>query len=188
MSEKPSKHYKSNAQLDIEDRHNRRLTQRQKKFAQYFVEGQHTNRNCALMAGYTESSASVVAGYLLDPKRYPHVVEYIAELQEEQERKYGVTLQGQLKRLHQLSRGAEDAGQFSAAINAEKVRSALGGLTIDRRETVNVIDQMTRDQIVQRLADLQKKYPQAFAVVEGQYQDVTDAQMIEHKEEDDGMA
>lgn len=168
--------YKSEAQIDVEDRYNRRLTQRQKRFAELFVEGQYSNRNCAIQAGYAESSAHVVANYLLNPKEYPHVVEYIAELQEERERKYGVTLQGQLKRLYQLSRGAEDAGQYSAAINAEKIRSALGGLTIDRRETVNTIDDMTRDQIVQRLADLQSKYPQAFAVIEGQYKDVTDGQ------------
>jgi len=182
--EKKVKHFKSKQELDIEGRHDRRLTQRQKKFAQIFVEGQHSNRNAALLAGYAETGASTVAQYLLDPKRYPHVVEYIAELQEEQERKYGVTLQGQLKRLYDLSRGAEDAGQFSAAINAEKIRAALGGLTIDRRETVNVIDQMSRDQIVARLADLQKKYPQAFAVIEAQYEDVTDAKVLEDKTED----
>jgi len=177
------KHWKDDKQLDIEERHDRKITQRQKKFARLFVEGQHTNRNCAILAGYAESSASDVVAYLLDPKRSPHVVEYIAELQEEHERKYGVTLQGQLKRLYDLSRGAEDAGQFSAAINAEKVRAALGGLTIDRRETVNVIDQMSRDEIIGRLAQLQKKYPQAFAVVEAQYEDITDAKVLEHKPE-----
>jgi hypothetical protein len=71
-----------------------------------------------------------------------------------------------------LSAGAEDQGQFSAAINAEKIRSALGGLTIDRRENINTLDQLSRDDIVARLADLQKKYPQAF-VIEGQMKDVT---------------
>ena len=64
----------------------------------------------------------------------------------------------------------EEAGQFSAAINAEKIRSALGGLTIDRREQVNRLDDMSRADIVARLADLQKKYPNAF---EGEYKDVT---------------
>ena len=46
-----------------------------------------------------------------------------------------MTLVNQLKRFDELSHAAEDAGQFSAAINAEKIRSSLGGLTIDRRET-----------------------------------------------------
>ena len=59
-------------------------------------------------------------------------------------------------------------------INAEKIRSALGGLTIDSRENINTLDQLSRDDIVARLSDLQKKYPQAF-VIDGQTdKDVTD--------------
>ena len=86
--------------------------------------------------------------------------------------------------LHQLSAGAEEAGQFSAAINAEKIRSALGGLTIDRRENINTMDQLSRDEITARLALLQKQYPQAF-LIEGQYKDITDEQgtrseLLEH--------
>jgi hypothetical protein len=77
-----------------------------------------------------------------------------------------------LERLHKLSLGAEEAGHFSAAINAEKIRSALGGLTVDRRENVNTIDQLSRDEIVARLAKLQEQYPQAF-VIDGTAKDVT---------------
>ena len=66
----------------------------------------------------------------------------------------------------------EEAGQFSAAINAEKIRAALGGLTVDRREQVNTIDALSREEIVGRLADLQKRYPQAFQI-EGTAKDVT---------------
>jgi len=85
---------------------------------------------------------------------------------------------GQLERLHKLSLGAEDEGQFSAAINAEKIRSALGGLTIDRRETTHSLDQLSRDEIVARLDDLRKKYPQAF-VIDAEYKDVTDDERSE---------
>ena len=37
------------------------------------------------------------------------------------------------------------------------------------------MDQLSRDEIVSRLADLQKKYPQAF-VIDAEYKDVTDEQ------------
>ena len=99
-------------------------------------------------------------------------MEYVQELREERQRRYGVTTIGQLERLYKLSSGAEEAGQFSAAINAEKIRSALGGLTVDRREQINTIDQMSRDEITARLAALQKQYPQAF-VIEGTAKDIT---------------
>ena len=149
-----------------------KLTNRQKTFAQKIVEGIYSNAECARLSGYSVERANEYASRLLNGRDYPHVLEYITELREERERKYGVTLIGQLERLHKLSLGAEENGQFSASINAEKIRCALGGLTIDRRETTHTIDQLSRDEIVARLSDLQKKYPQAF-VVDAEYEDVT---------------
>ena len=98
------------------------------------------------------------------------MTEYINELREDRERKYGVTLMGQLKRLRELSVGAEEAGHFSAAINAEKTRSALGGLTTDRRETnhFHAIENMSREEIEGRLVELRKQHPAAF--IEADYE------------------
>jgi len=164
----------------IEEKEGRKLTNRQRQFAKYYVEGIHSNAECARKAGFSTETAHVYASKLLGGREHPQVLEYIKELREERERRYGVTLIGQMKRLDELSHGAEEAGQFSAAINAEKIRSALGGLTIDRRETVNKLDDMSRAEIVARLADLQKKYPNAF--IEGEYKDVTGTggELLEH--------
>ena len=174
----------SSTKKKIEEEHGRQLTNRQMTFAKFIVEGVYSNAECARKAGYAPDLASKQASVLLNGRDYPHVLEYITELREERERRYGVSLIGQLERFHQLSKGAEEAGQFSAAVNAEKIRSALGGLTIDRRENINTMDQLSRDEIVARLADLQKKYPSAFTL-EGQYKDVTDEQgsrveLLEH--------
>jgi hypothetical protein len=152
------------ASLADEEDSTRKLTNRQKTFARLIVEGVYSNAECARRAGYVPDSANVYASKLLNGRDYPHVLEYIEELREERERQYGVTTIGQLERLHKLSKGAEEAGQFSAAINAEKIRSALGGLTIDRRENINTIDQMSRTEILGRLEALRKQYPQAFVI------------------------
>ena len=157
---------------DIEAETGRKLTNRQREFARYYVEGIYSNAECARKAGYADASAASIAGHLLAGKKFPHLVEYIQELREERERRYGVTVTGQLKRLHELSQGAEEAGQFSAAINAEKIRSALGGLTVDRREQIHQLDDLSREEIASRLAQLRKQYPQAF--IEGEYTEVTD--------------
>lgn len=152
--------------------HERCLTNRQETFCQLVAEGVLTPTECARRAGYSHRTADKQASVLLNGDSYPLVVQRVAEIREERRRKYGVTMEGQLERLHQLSRGAEDAGQWSAAINAEKIRSALGGLTIDRRETINTLDQLSRDEITARLAKLAKDYPQAFALAQGM-KDVT---------------
>ena len=141
------------------------LTNRQREFAKYYVEGKYSNAECARKAGYAENSATNHAAKMLDGKSFPEVPELIKELREARERRYGVTVLGQLKRFEELSMSAEEAGQFSAAINAEKIRSSLGGLTIDRRESTHVhqLDNMSREDIVARLASLRKNYPHAFA-------------------------
>ena len=128
------------------------------------------------MAGYSQKYARIQAYKLLSPTYFPHVAEFITELREERERKYGVTLMGQLKRLRELSLGAEDQGQFSAAINAEKTRSALGGLTVDRRETnhFHAIENMDREEIENRLAELRKSHPSVF--IEADYEVVNGAE------------
>ena len=135
------------------------LTQRQREFAKYYVEGRYSNAECARKAGYAEASAAQHAAKLL-----PDVPVLIKEMRENRERRYGVTLVNQLKRFDELSHAAEEAGQFSAAINAEKIRSSLGGLTIDRREATHVhqLDKLSREEITARLASIRSQYPQAF--------------------------
>ena len=169
---------------DIEAESGRKLTNRQREFARYYVEGIYSNAECARKAGYADPSAASIAGHLLGGKKFPHVVDYIQELRQERERRYGVTVIGQLKRLNELSHGAEEAGQFSAAINAEKIRSALGGLTVDRREQIHQLDDLSREEITSRLAQLRKQYPQAF--IEGEYKEVKDVstrgELLEHIE------
>lgn len=145
-------------QIEIDTGH--RLTIRSRKFAELYVEGVHTLSQCVKEAGFKSNSPANYGQFLLDPHRNPQVVALIRELQEQRQRRYGVTLEGQLKRLSDLSHGAEAANQYSAAINAEKLRSVLGGLTVDRREQINTVDDMTREQIVGRLEVLLERYPQ----------------------------
>ena len=103
------------------------------------------------------------AAKLLDGKTFPEVPKLIKEMRQARERRYGVTLLNQLKRFEDLSIAAEEAGQFSA-VNAEKIRSALSGLTIDRRESTHVhqLDQLSLEEIVARLAAIRQEYPHAF--------------------------
>ena len=151
------------------------LTNRQKEFAKLIVDGVYSNAECARRAGYSQKVAVKYAHKLLNGKDFPLVPEHIAELRQERERKYGVTLIGQLKRLSDLSHNAEAEGQFSAAINAEKIRASLGGLTVDRRENQHVhsYDQLTREEIIAQLGKLRDEHPAAF--IEAEYEEILDA-------------
>jgi len=163
---------------EIEESHNRKLTNRQKEFARHFVDGTHSNAQCARLAGYSDVNgvAKIQAHKLLDEREFPHVAEYIRELREDREKKYGVTLLGQLKRFKELSESAEENGQYSASINAERIRSALGGLTIDRRETnhYHAIENMSREEIEKRLTEIREQHPQVFT--DAEYEVVNDTE------------
>jgi len=150
------------------------LTNRQKEFCKLVCEGIYSNAEACRRAGYSVGQANKTASLLLNGKDFPLVTEHLKELRETRERKYGVTLIGQLRRLSKLSQGAEENGQYSSAINAEKIRSALGGLTIDRRETTHQLDQLSRDEIVARLSEIRKQYPSAF--IEGDFKVVGDSE------------
>ena len=152
-----------------------RLSNRQREFAKLIVEGVYSNTECARRAGYSEDSANTYASKLLNGRDFPLVPQLIADLRQEKERKYGVSLIGQLKRLTELSLAAEEGGQFSAAINAEKIRASLGGLTVDRRENQHVhkYDAMSREEIVAQLENLRQEHPAAF--IEGEFEEVKDA-------------
>ena len=158
----------------IEESHGRKLTNRQREFARHYVDGTRSNAACARLAGYAEGASRIQAHKLLDPTLFPHVAELISELREDRERRYGVTLLGQIKRLRELSEGAEGSEQFSAAINAEKTISSLGGLTVDRRETnhFHAIENMSREEIEGRLVELRKMHPSAF--IEAQFEVLDD--------------
>ena len=152
-----------------------KLTARQKEFAKHYVEGIYSAKQCAVKSGYSEDSAKSHASRMLNGKDFPLVVEHIKELREDREKKYGVTLMGQLKRFRDLSLNAEEKDQFSAAVNAEKIRSSLGGLTIDRRETnhYHAIENMSRDEIEKRLEELRTNHPTAF---DGEYEVINESE------------
>ena len=158
----------------IEETHGRKLTNRQREFARHYVDGMRSNAACARLAGYAEGASRIQAHKLLDPALFPHVAELISELREDRERRYGVTLLGQIKRLRELSEGAEGSEQYSAAINAEKTISSLGGLTVDRRETshFHAIENMNSKELEDRLLKLRDEYHQAF--IDAQYEVLDD--------------
>ena len=57
--------------------------------------------------------------------------------------------------MYKLRDDAWAQGNFTAAINAQNLLLKVGGLIIDRREVLHgKVDQMSRDEVERRLADL----------------------------------
>ena len=86
---------------NISGKNEKHLTLKQAKFAKEYVynDGSKTQTECALAAGYAESSAAVRASELTNPQKYPLVVRYIQGLQAELDKKYEVTFSRHVREL-----------------------------------------------------------------------------------------
>ena len=139
----------------------RKLTTKQHKFAVLLVtKGDRMSaKECAIEAGFSEKSAQQAAANLTNPKMFPLVVSEIERLRREWEQKYKVTYGRHIRRLDDLSRGAEEAGNWAAAVAAEKSRGQAAGLYIDRKEILTgSIDQLSKAEVEQKLKEIEKQF------------------------------
>ena len=146
-----------------------KLTPKQIKFCILFVQDGDTKTatQFAIEAGYSENRAKQEASEL---RKHPGCMEYIRELRNQDEKKYEVNLHKHLKRLDQLSRGAEEKGNWNAAVTAEKSRGQVAGLYIDRKEIMHgSIDQLNREEVDKLLSDMDKRLS-----VEGSFEEIDD--------------
>ena len=139
----------------------RKLTTKQHKFAVLLVtKGDRMSaKECAIEAGFSEKSAQQAAANLTNPKMFPLVVSEIERLRREWEQKYKVTYGKHIRRLDDLSRGAEEAGNWAAAVAAEKSRGQAAGLYIDRKEILTgSIDQLSKAEVEEKLKEIEKQF------------------------------
>lgn len=118
-----------------------------------------TAADCAIEAGYSEKAANQIASNLQSPKMFPLVVEEIDRLRKEWQEKYKVSYSRHIKRLDDLSRGAESASNWNAAVAAEKARGQAAGLYIDRKEILTgSIDQLSKAEVEEKLKEIEKQF------------------------------
>jgi len=141
----------------------KRLTEMQKRFAEYLVfggpEGVLNKTEAAKLAGYNEKRARIEGSELTNPRLSPLVVKYLDELKIEKMLKYGVTYEGHIAELDRIKQLALRKNSFSAAVNAETNRGKAGGLYIDRKIIKHgKLEDMTEEQLEMKMAQIEEDY------------------------------
>ncbi len=145
----------------------KQITPKQEEFARIYVCEDITQTEAAIKAGYSKDSAHAIASQLLNGVRYPHVVERIKELKSEISRKYEVSFEGHVKKLAEIRDSAITSGNFAAAVAAKKSRGQAAGIYVDRKEILHgKIDQMSREQVMLEIENLQKEFPALAAITD----------------------
>ena len=112
-----------------------------------------TFAEAAKKAGF--KNPKVVSRYMGPNGKYQHVYREYERLMAEAKKKFELTHEGAVEDLYKLRDDAWSAGNFTAAINAQNLLLKVGGLIVDRREVLHgKVDQMSRDEVERRLADL----------------------------------
>ncbi len=168
----------------------KRLTEMQKRFAEYLVfnEGRTTGADAAIAAGYSEKRARVEASELQNPRLSPLVVQYIGALREEKLKKYEVTYDKHVAELGKIREAALNKGAFSAATNAEKNRGMAAGLYIDRKIIkTGKLEELSEEQLEAKMKKILEDYAPILNAkqIEGEALEVTESsEPSSHKKEE----
>ena len=145
----------------IDRRKARKLTPKQLRFVYEFCHftllGKQSATESARKSGYSETVSKKMAYELQNPNKYPLVAEAIQDMKSELKDKYSVNMEKHLSRLEELGRKAEEEKHFSASINAEQLRGKVGGLYDPTIRLENSIENLSREELVKRLNELQNK-------------------------------
>jgi len=158
----------------------KRLTEMQKRFAEYLVfggpEGPVNKAEAAELAGYSKKRCRQEGAELTNPRQSPLVVSYVDELKQERNLKFGVNYEGHIAELARIKELALKKNSFSAAVNAETNRGKAGGLYIDRKIIkTGKLEEMSEEELKMKRAKILEDYSALLQMktVEGESQDIT---------------
>ena len=148
------------------------LTTNQKNFINILVEnwGKITKTDALMQSGYnckTRESAMGLASKLTNPDINPHICRYLQKKLSEEKEKYEKDKLRRYKLLDDLREQSAQKGQFTASINAEYRSGQLAGLYVDHKQiTHSTLEGMSRDQLEQRLQELENKIGDAKNIID----------------------
>ena len=148
----------------ISKRENKPLTEKEKKFAQiyvdnFFAQTHLTNTEIAVLAGYAKESAYQRGYENTTYNLKPHVVNYTADLVEDFRKRNQITPDKHMARLHELGRKAEQEKMYGVAVNAEVYRGKTAGYYVEKKLIAQQnLDEMTEEEIEQKMKKISEDY------------------------------
>ena len=129
------------------------LTPKQEKFIDLYCSryGDLSASDCARLAGYEASSAHTRATELLDWRKYPQVRKEIDVRMADSRKLWSIDRDKSLAALFKIKQKADKKGNYAVAAKCEELRAKLGGLFIERIQTMNINKEMSEDQLNDRL-------------------------------------
>jgi len=162
----------------------KRLTEMQKRFAEYLIfggpEGPVSKSEAAELAGYSPKRSRVEGSELTNPRLSPLVVQYIGKLQDERLQKHEVSYSKHIAELDRIKQAALKKGSFSSAVNAEVSRGKAAGLYIDRKIIkTGKLEDLSEQELEAKMKQILDDYAPLLNLntVEGESQDINESEL-----------
>ena len=127
------------------------LSDLEKKFCEGIAAGKG-KREAAIDAGYSPTSAHVQAARNLKKDK---IIQYIDRLRTDVRRMTNESVSKEVERLDLLIKDALKDSQYSAAVNAIRLKAQLLGFLIEKKEIkTNTLDSMSEDELTQYLTQI----------------------------------
>ena len=141
----------------------KRLTEMQKRFAEFIVfggpDGPVSQMEAAKLAGYSHNRARQEGSELMNPRLSPLVAKFVGELKEERLKKFEVSYEKHVAELDRIKNAALKKGSFSSAVNAEVNRGKAAGLYIDRKIIKHgKLEELTEEQLQAKMKQILEDY------------------------------
>ena len=141
----------------------KRLTEMQKRFAEYVVfggpDGPVSQSEAAVLAGYSPKRSRQEGSELMNPRVSPLVAQYLGKLKEERLKKFEVNYETHVAELARIKELALKKGSFSSAVNAETNRGKAAGLYIDRKIIkTGKLEDMSEEELKAKMKQILSDY------------------------------
>ena len=131
------------------------LSSMEKKFCEGIAQGKG-KRTSAVDAGYSETSAHVQAARNLKKDK---IIQYIDRLRVDARRLTGESVSQEVEKLDIVYKDACAKKQYSAAVNAIRLKSQLLGFLIEKKEVQHsTLDAMNDDEMATYLDKIEKEH------------------------------
>jgi len=131
------------------------LSSMEKKFCEGIAAGKG-KRTSAVDAGYSETSAHVQAARNLKKDK---IIQYIDRLRVDARRLTGESVSKEVEKLDIVYKDACSKKQYSAAVNAIRLKSQLLGFLIEKKEVQHsTLDAMNDDEMSTYLSKIEKEH------------------------------
>jgi phage terminase small subunit len=131
------------------------LSSMEKKFCEGIAQGKG-KRTSAVDAGYSETSAHVQAARNLKKDK---IIQYIDRLRVDARRLTGESVSQEVEKLDMVYKDACAKKQYSAAVNAIRLKSQLLGFLVEKKEVQHsTLDAMNEDEMSTYLDKIEKEH------------------------------